>query len=117
MIQTLREGTNHKYFKALTPGLHQFHIGWLQGTQNACFILEQMQKQVTEEEDPNVSCFPGVQTVWNLPGGSRGSVCPSVEVKQLVGNDPEATQQLTLPSNEELTSCSPWSCPCTAGLL
>lgn len=71
-------------------------------------ILEQIQ----EEVEPNVPCYFGLQTVWNLPGGSRGTVCPSVEVKQLVGNNPAASPQL---SNEELTGCSPWSCPSAAG--
>lgn len=78
-------------------------------------ILEQMQKEVTKEEEPNVPCYFGLQTVWNLPGGSRDTVCP-VEVKQLVGNDSEAIQQLTQLSNEGLTGCSPWSCPGFAGL-
>lgn len=76
-------------------------------------ILEQIQKEGTEEEELNVPCYFGLQTLWNLPGGSRGTVCP-VEVKQLVGNNPEASQQLTGLSRE-LTSCSPWSCPCSAG--
>lgn len=79
-------------------------------------ILEQMHREVTEEEEPNVPCYPGLQAVWNLPGGPRGTVCSSVEVRYLVGNDPEATQRVTLLSNVELTSCSPWSCHSSAGL-
>lgn len=79
-------------------------------------ILEQMDKEVTEEEEPNVPCYPGLQAVWNLPGGPRGTVCSSVEVRHLVRNDPEATQQVTLLSNEKPTSCSPWTCHSSTGL-
>lgn len=43
-------------------------------------------------------------------------VCPSVELRQLMGNGPEANQQVTLLSKEELTSCSPRLCPSSAGL-
>lgn len=113
MIQALYEGLNHKYFRASTLGLHQFHICWLQGTQNASSY--QIQKGVTEQEEPNVPCYFGLQAAWNLPGGSRGTACPSVEAKQLAGNNPEASQQLTGLSNEGLASCSPWSCPALLG--
>lgn len=35
-------------------------------------ILEQIQKEATEEEEPYVSCYPGLQAVWNLSGGPKG---------------------------------------------
>lgn len=43
-------------------------------------------------------------------------VHPSVEFRELVENVPEVNQQITPLSSEELTGCSPWSCPSSAGL-
>ena len=111
MIQSLQEGTNHKYFKALALGLSQFHICWLQGTHNASPCA------TANAEGSNRGRRALLLWTSNYLEPPRWAleVCPSVEVRQLMRDDPEANQQFSLLSNEELTSCSLCSCPSSAG--
>lgn len=72
MIHSLQRRTNHKYFRALTLGLSQFHTCWSEGTPNASSFPEQMQEGARKEEQPSVPCYPGLQAVRTLPGGPEG---------------------------------------------